>query len=208
MAYRSGERCFEDLEAGRLRANGDGYAAAGELVTLVVSPDVQRFLGMSDDEITGVSNVERHYREALRRIYSDGEWRPPQVDPATLPARQEADREVERLLGDERTARLRRLSWRVRGGDALLDPYVADTLHLTEEQRRRAATVAEENERDHARLLAEVSAAHGRGAQRMSDSSGLEDRVVGADQAGSARLLALLTPEQHEQFARLKTGRG
>jgi hypothetical protein len=208
MSYRFGERRFEDAEAGPLRVTGDGYAAAGELVTLIVSSDVQRYLGMSDDEVAGAAEVERRYREALRRIYSRGEWRPPQVDPATLPARQEAEHDVGRLLGDERSARLRRLSWRVRGGDALLDPGLADALRLTEEQRHHAAAVAEENERESARVLAEVSAVRGRGAQRTSDSSTLEDRVADRERAGSARLLALLEPDQEARFTRLQAGPG
>ena len=185
---------------------GDGYAAAGEVVTLVVSPDVQRLLGMSAEEVTAAADIDRRYREALRQVYSGGGWRPPPVDPAALPARQEVERAVGRLLGEERAARLRRLSWRVRGGDALLDEDLADVLRLTAEQRRRVATVAEENEREYTRVLAEVGAVRGRGAQRSSDSSGLRDRVRDADAAGSARLLELLTPEQRQHLTRLRAG--
>ncbi len=204
MAYRAGELRIDDPEAGELRVTGDGYAAAGEVVTLLVSPDVHLLLGMSGEEVTRAAQIERRYREALRRLYSTGEWRPPHVDPGALPARQEAERELGRLLGDQRAARLRRLSWRVRGGDALLDDEVADVLGLTGEQRRRLATVAEENEAEYARVLAEVGAVRGRGAERSSDSSGLQGRARAADEAGSARLLALLTPAQQERFARLQ----
>jgi hypothetical protein len=208
MAYRFGELRLDDPEAGQLRVNGDGYAAAGELTTLIVSPDVHRFLGMSDGEVAGASEIDRRYREALRQIYSSGDWRPPHVDPAALPPRKEVEREVERLLGEDRTSRLHRLSWRVRSGDALLDERVADLLRLTDEQRRQVATVAEENEREYARLLAEGSAERGRAAERVSDSSGLQDRAMSANEGGHARLLALLTPEQQERFARLNAREG
>ena len=208
MAYRAGELRIDDPEAGELRVTGDGYAAAGEVVTLLVSPDVHLLLGMSGEEVARAGEIERRYREALRQRYSGGEWRPPHVDPAALPARQEVEREVGRLLGEQRAARLRRLSWRVRGGDALLDGAVADVLDLTEEQRRRVATVAEENEAEYTRVLAEFSAVRGREAQRSSDSTQLENRARDADEAGSARLLALLTPEQQEQFTRLRAEPG
>jgi hypothetical protein len=208
MAYRSGELRLDDPEAGRLRVTGDGYAAAGELVTLIVSPDVQRFLGMSDDEVARASEIDRRYREALRRTYVDHAWRPTHLDPAARPARQEAAREIGRLLGEERAEELHRLSWRVRGGDALLDEDVAGVLHLTDEQRRQLVAVAEENEREYARVLAEYSAVRGRGSQRTSDAAGLGGRVADADAAGSARLLALLTPGQQEQFTRLRAARG
>ncbi len=208
MAYRAGELRIDDPEAGELRVVGDGYAAAGEVVTLLVSPDVHLLLGMSGEEVAQAAQIERRYREALRQLYSGGEWRPPHVDPAALPARQEVEREVVRLLGEQRAARLRRLSWRVRGGDALLDEAVADVLDLTEGQRRRVATVAEESEAEYARVLAEYSAVRGRGVGRSSDSSGLLGRARDADVAGSARLLALLTSEQRERFARLQRGAG
>jgi hypothetical protein len=207
MAYRFGELRIDDPEVGQLWVTGDGYAAAGELVTLIVSPDVHRLLGMSDDEVAAASEIDRRYREALRRIYAGGHWGPPHVDPAAAPARREVERAVEQLLGEERTSALHRLSWRIRDGDALLDDGVADVLHLTEDQRGRLTRVAEENEREHARLLAEVSAVRGRGADRLSDSAGLEGRARSADEAGSARLLALLTAEQRERFAYLKAGR-
>jgi hypothetical protein len=208
MAYRAGELHVDDPEAGELRVTGDGYAAAGEVVTLLISPDVHLLLGMSEEEVARAAQIDRRYREALRQLYSGGQWRPPHADPATLPARQEVERKVGRLLGDERAARLRRLSWRVRGGDALLDEDLADTLRLTGEQRRQLATVPEENEAEYTRVLAEAGAVRGREAQRSSDSTQLENRARDADEAGSARLLALLTPEQQEQFTRLRADRG
>src|SRR3712207_1178263 len=181
MAYRAGELRIDDPEAGALRVTGDGYAAAGEVVTLLVSPDVHLLLGMSGEEVARAAEIERRYREALRQLYSGAEWRPPHVDPAALPARQEVEREVERLLGGERAARLRRLSWRVRGGDALLDEDVADVLRLTGEQRRLVATVAEQNEAEYTRVLAESSAVRGPGAQRSGDSAGFQGRVRDVD---------------------------
>jgi hypothetical protein len=203
MAYRAGELRVDDPEAGPLRVSGDGYAAAGELVTLVVSPDVQRFLGMSDGEVAEASEIDRRYRRALRDVYASGAWRPPHVDPAARPAQREAQRAVEALLGDERTERLRRLSRRIRGGDALLDPDVADALRLTASQRDRLAEVTEENERDYTRVLAEAGAVRSRGADRLGNRSVLRERAARADAAGSARLLALLTTEQRERLAGL-----
>src|SRR5918998_5712879 len=131
MAYRAGELRIDDPEAGELRVTGDGYAAAGEVVTLLVSPDVHLLLGMSGEEVARAAEIERRYREALRQRYSGGQWRPPHVDPPALPARQEVERETGRLLGSERAALLRRLSWRGRGGGGAPGRGGGDVLHPT-----------------------------------------------------------------------------
>jgi hypothetical protein len=68
--------------------------------------------------------------------------------------------------------------------------------------------VAADNEREHTRVLAEAGAVRGRGAQRSSDSSGLQGRARDADDAGSARLLELLTLEQRERCTRMQGGAG
>jgi hypothetical protein len=203
MAFRAGELRVDDPEAGPLRVSGDGYAAAGELVTLVVSPDVQRFLGMTDDEVAEVSEIDRRYRRTLRDVYAAGAWRPPHVDPAARPAQQEVERAVEGLLGTERTERLRRVSRRIRGGDALLDPDVADAVRLTVRQRERLAQAAEENEREYTRVLSGTGAVRTRGADRLGDPSVLREQAARAHAAGSSRLQELLTAEQRERLADL-----
>lgn len=205
MAFRQGELRAEDREAGRLSVQGDGYAAAGELVTLVTSPDVHRILGMSAPEIARAVRIGERYREALRSIYASGQWRPPHADEATLPARRAVDDAVIQLLGPERSARVRRLSWRIRSGDALLDSEVAAVLRLTSDQRGEIVRIAEENERAAAAALSATNHARGRGA-RLSDPAVLHESARRVNDAGHARLLAVLTPEQRARFAQLQEG--
>jgi hypothetical protein len=198
VAYRLGKVTVHDPEAGELALEGDGYAAAGEAVTLLASPDVQRFLRMSDAEVDEGANVVARYRSAVEQRAQHDSWTPSQVDPPTRAAGERVWADLETLLGPERTASLKRLSWRVRDGDALLDDDVAAALHLTPAQREAIATMAAGNEADHQRVLADIRSV------RLRDHRELEARGRQADQAGHERLLATLTPEQRAAFEALK----
>jgi hypothetical protein len=200
MAYRLGTLRFDDPEAGTITVEGDGFAAAGEPVTLLVSPEVQRYLAMSADEAAAAADIAKGYREALKQIYAGGDWKPTHIDPAARPARQEVEARIEQLLGRDRAERLKRLSWRIRGGDALLDDDVAAALQLTPDQRRALAAAAAENERDHQRILGELRSV------RLQSPTELQDRGTRAHDAGQERLLALLTTEQRQKFEQLRGG--
>ena len=200
MAYRLGKLRFDDPEVGAVTIEGDGFAAAGELVTLIVSPEVQRHLDMSADEVAAAIDIVTGYRDALKRAYAGGDWKPTQIDPAARPARLEVASRIERLLGPDRARRLERLSWRIRGGDALLDDDVAAALQLTADQRRALAGAAAANEGDHQKILDELRSV------RLQDPSVLQDRGTEAHQAGQERLLAVLTAEQRQRFGRLQGG--
>jgi hypothetical protein len=200
VAYRLGELTVHDPEAGALTLQGDGFAAAGEIATLLVSPGVQRFLQMSPVEAERAADLVARYREALTQLYRDDRWKPSHVDPAAGPARQMLWSDVRTLLGSERAERLKRLSWRVLDGDALVDEDLADALHLTPAQRRAIVETAVGNEVDHQRVLTEIQ------AMRLRDKNQLAERGRQANQAGNERLKALLTPEQGQQFEALTRG--
>jgi hypothetical protein len=200
VVYRLGELTVHDPEAGALTLQGDGFAAAGEIATLLVSPDVQRFLQMSPEESVRAADLVARYREALAQLYRDGRWKPSHVDPVAGPARQTLSSGVRTLLGSERAERLKRLSWRVLNGNALTDEDLADALHLTPVQREAIAETAIANEADHQRVLTEIQAV------RLRDKSQLAERGRQATQAGNERLKALLTPEQRQRFEALLAG--
>jgi hypothetical protein len=197
VVYRFDRLEVRDPEAGGLVIDGDGFASAGEPATLLANPRVQQFLGMSGTEAAAAAEIVREYRDSLKGAYAHGAWQPPRLDPATLPFRSRLSGKVEALLGPARAARLRRLSWRISGADALLEPEVADALGLSSEQRRNLAATARSNESDHQQLLSDVRAV------RMRNDGSLEDRARKNDLAGQTKLMAILTDEQRTEFTRL-----
>jgi len=198
VAYRLGRLTVRDPEAGVLEPLGDGFAAAGEPVTLAVEGAVQRWLGMSADETREARRIADEYRSSVSAAYATGEWVAPHRHAGVQHARKAADDALAALLGTHRARQLERLSWRLRNADALLDEEVAAALGLTPEQRQALLAVMDENEASRLRLFAEIAAV------RLSSEADLQERGRRYEEAGAERLLALLTPQQRAAFAELR----
>lgn len=199
MAFRRGTRRLVDPLAGPLALTGDGFAAAGELVTLVVTPEVQRFLEMTPAEIDAARRAVEAYRAALTALHADAA--PAGPDPRdTRDAARHASAALQAIVGGNRFTRLRALSWRVLGGDALLDDDVATLLELSPEQRAALASLAQANEQQTADAFKEYSRA------RLASVDDLHARIAADDAARSRSLLDRLTPAQRLRFEQLQAG--
>ena len=172
--------------------------------TLLVSPAVARYLGLSESEAGAARAIVDEYRAALGAVYGDGHWKSPLLDPQARAARDRLASRAEQLLGADRFARLKRLSWRILDGTALVDDEVAALLQLTPSQRTAIAAAAQQAEDDNQRVLRSMS--HVRQA-RLASHQPIEDAGRAAAQDSDARLRALLTPQQREQFEQIKRGR-
>jgi hypothetical protein len=199
-AYRLGTLNFHDEQAGSLVLEGDGFAAAGEIGTLVANPGVAKYLGLSESDERRARELVDAYRQALQNIGQSGRWTPPSLDERAAPARTELAAQVAQLLGPERDAALRRLSWRVRDGFALVDDDVASALELTPEQRAAVADAARKAEQDNQAVLRTVT------PRRLATHQPIEAAGREATSASSGRLRAILTPEQQSRFERMKRG--
>lgn len=207
--YRLGQIHIEDAHAGALDLEGDGFAAAGETVTLLPNAAVARYLGLSDEEARQAREIVASYRSALTRLYSaSNSWVPPTLDERARSAQADLATAVAALLGAERTARLNALSWRVRDGFALVDAEVATRLGLTAAQRSAIAAAAADEEQNNQRVLRNQPGGRPRsdGRGRPTSHQPIEDAGRDFVRRGSERILSLLTPEQRQRFDAMKRG--
>lgn len=202
--YRLDRLHVQDEEFGPLVLRGDGFAAAGELPTLLANDDVIRALGLSDDERREAGEIVATFRERLSGLYAGGQNVPASLDPRARPLKTHLEEETARRFGTDRLERLKRLSWRIRGGEALHDSDVAEALHLTPEQRTAIGEEMGRAESDAARILRGVS--HVRDA-RLSGPQSLETAGRAALRDSSERLMAVLTAEQRDAFEVLRRRR-
>jgi hypothetical protein len=198
VAYRLGRLRVHDPEIGPLELQGDGYAAAGELVTLVAEPGVQRWLGMTADEAREAVQVVDAYRQEVSAAYASGEWLPPHRHAGAGQARAKAEARIATLLGDDRARRLARVSRRLRGADSLLDEDVAAAIGLSAAQRQALLAAMDENEAARAQLFRELR------PLRLESPADLEERGKRDEESGAERLFALITAPQREAFERLR----
>ena len=197
MAFRHGTLRIVDAVVGPLELRGDGFAAAGEPATLVVAPEVQRWLAMTSEDIAAAAVIVEQLRSALTTLYGQTDPAPPAPE-AIHGARRATTEAIEHLLGGMGSRRLRALSWRILDGDALLDPDVADLLELTSEQRAELASRADANAREVAARLREY-----RGA-RLANVEALHESVAQLDAALAKKLLDVLTASQRQRFEQFR----
>jgi hypothetical protein len=208
--YRLGQIRIADAQAGPLDLDGDGFAAAGETITLLPNSSVAKYLGLSAEEERKAREIVDAYRSALTRVSSASDaWVPPSLDDRARAARTDLARAVEELLGAERASRLTALSWRVRDGFALVDDDVATQLGLTAAQRKTIREAAAEEEQNNQRVLHDLSRGRPQGQAgrtRPASHQPIEDAGRDFVRRGSERLLSLLTPEQRQRFDAMKRG--
>jgi len=199
--FRQGQLTWRDPDAGTLELQGDGFAAAGEIVTLVVNPAVQRWLGMSAPETVEAARTVDEYRDALRRAHAS-DAPAADVPRATARARAAAEARVAALLGEPRLQRVKSLSWRIRDGDALFDAEIGAALGLDPGQQQALEAARQINVRDARESSRDLSSA------RVSNAAEFEARATAGADERNQRLLAVLTPQQRETFDRLKRAGG
>jgi len=200
-SYRLGMITVEDEEVGTLDLEGDGFAAAGELSTLLTNFTIHRLFGLNKAEISAAGTLVDEYRAALRMVYGDGHWIPPSLDPRTSAARAQLAADAEQLLGKDRFARLQRLSWRILDGSALADDEVAGLLTLSPSQRAEILSMAALAEAENQQVLRSVS--HLR-QPRLATDRPIADAGRAAAKDSDARLRDVLTLEQRRQFDQIK----
>ena len=199
MRSRLGSFSVVDPLVGPLELESDGFGAGDEPLKLALQPAVQRYLALAPEEVREVERIWREYTDSLEQMYAaDAEQPAPEQNPAVTLAKKRAEADIARLLNGPRGRSLRALSWRLRGGEALLDVDVAAALQLSPEQRAELARIASENDEEFARRLEELKAARVLPEHHRA--------IVAAHRRDSSeRLLTVLTPEQRDRYLSLQS---
>lgn len=191
-AYRFGRVRVTDPIAGELILEGDGFAAGYDPIRLAVDETVQRHLALSADQRQRASEIWQAHRAALDAAHAE-DASPVSLEQARLRSATRSRAALESVLGDTRYAKLQRLAWRIRGGDALRDPAVAAALALTEAQKTQVEALAQEADASLEELRREL--------QRVRLAAhAFEGRILAHERQASERLLAVLSESQRQRF--------
>jgi Spy/CpxP family protein refolding chaperone len=163
-------------------------ASKAELATL---PDVQNELKLTDEQKIRVTEIHDGLRDDRRALFGTGFGRFSEIRTKSEELNREAAKKVDELLDESQRTRLQQIFVQQNGPRSLLDPAVADSLGLSEEQKSKLAAAREENGRDFEAAFAQ----HGREWRQHA-----RDLVAKGDE----RLLAVLTDEQRDRLETLK----
>ena len=153
---------------------------------------------MAPEEAREMARLVGVYRDELRRIHAEGQRPPAHLDPQVRAARAAVEAAITARLGEPRAARLKRLSWRIRGAEALGDEEVASALGLDAAQRTAVAQAITDGEAELRGTLREIQAV------RLSGPVNLQELAASRAAAGQQRLLAVLRAAQRDAFRELQ----
>jgi hypothetical protein len=194
MDFRRGRLTVDDPIFGRLQVEGDGFSAAGELASIVPLTLVQKGAALTAEQSKELTNIVHRYRDALTALYREQD---PDLAARAQALRRVSEAEMSEVLGAAAAA-IKKLSWRIRNGDALLDEEVCRALGLSEEQRHELARIQAENRQ------AASGASHDARGARYSTPAAFEAVARSAHAEEDERLLSILSSSQRMAFEALK----
>jgi hypothetical protein len=200
----------------QLNLRGLKFPASLQNVFLLRGDAVQTELGLKDEQKTAISELATALQQEAFEIFSglqdltpdEQKEQMPEVMQMIADKGKEIQEKVDKILADEQKTRLKELSVQARGPQALEDEEIAATLKLTDEQKKSLETIREEG---NAAIQEAFTALRAEGG----DQGKMREKMGEMRKQLSDKALAVLTPEQREQFDKLKgkefkfpTGRG
>jgi hypothetical protein len=189
---KSASPTLKDKDAGMTSL---ATASAGSGLTSVLRQEsIQRELSLSQDQIAKVKRVD----DELRRPTKPGEPQSPQRD-------ENARRQLEESLSPQQMRQLYRIVLEGRKSDptcGLYNPWIADRLKLTSEQRKRVDEIIQNVKNELRSAIREMSnAARNDNREEYEKARGRISKIV---EDARRQSLQLLTAGQKEECRRLK----
>src|SRR5262245_15753675 len=126
-----------------------GGVGGGGAAFLLMNPDVQQELKLSDDQVAKAKEVGQTVREKFKDKFAElkdvpQEQRREKFQEVMKAVSAETDKALKDVLNADQQKRLKQLELQQRGADALTDPDVEKALALTGEQKEKIKTIRED----------------------------------------------------------------
>jgi hypothetical protein len=169
----------------------DGYARAGELVTLFGSEEVRKVmtesLSLPKNKVAKAQQIAEEFRAEMRRIHADKS----STNDRDEEVRREYNAKIEALFALDQRRLLDRFRWAEKGPEALLEDKVAEKLDLSAEQREKLKNAAMQFQLEQRELINKLPRAKASSLQKILEE--LAERKKKA-------MLEILTPAQVSQW--------
>jgi DNA-binding MarR family transcriptional regulator len=200
----------------QLNLRGLRFPASLQNIFLLRGDAVQTELGFKDEQKTAISELALALQQEAFEIMSGLQDLTPEEQKEQMPEVMkmiaekgtEIQGKVDAILDDQQKARLKELSVQARGPQALEDEEISKALKITDEQKKKLEEIREEGNAAMQEAMTSLRAGGG-------DQGKMREKMGAMRKELSDKALAVLTPEQKEQFEKLKgkefkfpTGRG
>lgn len=181
------------------------FPASLQNVVLLRSDAVTKELAVNDEQEALLANLAMQLQQDVFEIFSGLQDLTPEEQKAAIPdvmktieeKGKEAQQKVDEILDQTQAARLKELSLQARGAQALEDEPVVAALALDDEQKKKLAGIRTEAEVAIEKAIDKLRSGGG-------DQGELRKQIGELRKQLGDKALAVLTPEQREQFEKLK----
>jgi Spy/CpxP family protein refolding chaperone len=205
LALMAGFASTASAQRGQGGGRGGFGMMGGGTAGLVMMKPVQEELKLTPDQTKEVTKIADDAMEAGRESFGNLRDASPEDRRAAMEKFQkqaaETDKKIAAALKPEQAARLKELSIQRRGVGALLDPEVATTLKLSDDQKSKLGEAL--------RFGGPGGSGGGGGGGAGPNASDEEraaarERMVKAREERESKAKGILTAEQNEQFTKLQ----
>jgi Spy/CpxP family protein refolding chaperone len=184
---------------------GAGFMALGKLA-LLRSDKVQKELEMTDQQSADLKKFAEETREQIGketkglrgsfRNLSEDERKAKLAELRSKFEERQKDiqKKLDEVLNTKQRQRLAELEFQLRGTGALFQKDVATALQITDEQKKKLDDLRSGQRGDLHKLFQAA----------RSDREGLHEKMQKARKEADEKLLAVLTPEQHEKLEKME----
>jgi Spy/CpxP family protein refolding chaperone len=182
-----------------------GFGGGGGEIALLQLEQVQKELGLDDDQKQVIVKVGRELRQKMQETFGglrDLSQEERQAKFAELRGKMEESqkelrKKVDEVLNPQQKERLKEISLQARGVAALVDKELAAQLKLSDEQKQNLKQLSEESQKD----LRDVFSAVRDGSL---DREAAGDKMKKLQSEANEKALSVLLPQQREQFTQMQ----
>jgi Spy/CpxP family protein refolding chaperone len=196
---------FAPAAEAQLNLRGLKFPASLQNVMLLRGDAVQGELKLTDDQKKSLGDLAAQLQQEAFEIFSglqdltqeEQQEQMPEVMEMIAEKGKEIQEKVDKILEDQQKARLKELSLQARGAAALEDDELAAELKISDEQKAKLSAIREEGNEAMQKAFEELRAGGG-------DQGEMREKMAKFRKELSDKALAVLTPEQTEEFNKMK----
>jgi hypothetical protein len=133
------------------QGRGFGFGGGGNLATLAANTGVQKELKLDDQQVEKAKDLAEKTREKMRETREtlqglEGEERRTKQQEISREMNASSLKALGEFLKPEQIARLKQISYQVRGAQAFSDPEVSQKLNLTDGQKTDIQTIVKDSQ--------------------------------------------------------------